>query len=81
MKSILNVKKILSNLVIISALDSLPKDFYFSWNSSVPFHQVTFYRSILCVLLIDKPNENYKKSIKFERNALSTTKKLLKRKE
>ena len=33
------------------------------------------------MLLIDKPNESCKNSIKFERNALSTIKKLLKRKE
>ena len=33
------------------------------------------------MLLIDKPNERRKSSIKFERNALSTKKKPLKRKE
>ena len=33
------------------------------------------------MLLIDKPNESCRNCIKFERNALSTTKKLLKRKE
>ena len=33
------------------------------------------------MLLIDKPNESCKNCIKFERNGLSTTKKLLKRKE
>ena len=60
---------------------SVPKTFDFSQNSSVPFHQVTFYRSISCVLLIDKPNESCRNCIKFERNSLSTTKKLLKRKE
>ena len=57
---------------------SVPKTLDFSQNSSVPFNQVAFYRSISCVLLIDTPNES---SIKFERNASSTTKKLLKRKE
>ena len=57
------------------------KTFDFSQNSSVSFHQVTFYRSISCVLLIDKPNESCRNCIKFERYALSTTKKLLKRKE
>ena len=33
------------------------------------------------MLLIDTPNESCRNCIKFERNALSTTKKLLKRKE
>ena len=60
---------------------SVPKTFDFSQNSSVPFHQGTFYYSISYMLLIDKPNERHKSSIKFERNALSTKKKLLKRKE
>ena len=60
---------------------SVPKTFNFSQNSSVPFHQVTFYRSISCMFLIDKPNESCRSCIKFERNVLSTTKKLLKRKE
>ena len=59
---------------------SVPKTIDFSQNSSVPFHQVTFYRSNSCVLLLDKPNESCRNCIKFERNALSTTKKLLKRK-
>ena len=59
---------------------SVPKTFDFSQNSSVPFNQVTFYRSISCVLLTDTPNESCRNCIKFERNALSTTKKLLKRK-
>ena len=59
---------------------SVPKTFDFSQNSSVPFHQVTFYYSISYVLLIDKPNESCKDSIKFERNALSTTKKAFKKK-
>ena len=65
----------------IAICHSVPKTFDFSQNSSVPFHQVTFYRSISCVLLIDKSNESCRNCIKFERNALSTTKKLLKRKE
>ena len=56
----------------------MPKIFDFSQNSSVPFHQVSFDHSILCVLLIDKPKENSKK---LERNAIFTTKKkLVKRK-
>ena len=59
---------------------SVPKTFGFSQNTSVPFNQVTFYPSISCVLLIDKPDESCKNCIKFEINALSTTKKLLKRK-
>ena len=59
---------------------SVPKTFDFSQNSSVPFHKVTFYRSISCVLLIDKPNESYKNCIKFERNALSTKKKAFRKK-
>ena len=64
-------KKTISHLV--------PKTFDFSQNSSVPFHQVTFYYSISYVLLIDKPNESCKNSVKFERNALSTTKKAFKK--
>ena len=40
----------------------------FFQNSLVPFHQIIFYHSILCVILIDKPNETFKKSQKFERN-------------
>ena len=80
-----------SNLikVIISALElkvnqqkkkrnifhSVTKTFDFSQNLSVPFHQVTFYHSISCVLLIDKPNKSCRNSMKFERNAFSTTKK------
>ena len=60
---------------------SVPKTFDFFQNSSVPFHQVIFDHSISCVLLIDKPNESCQNSKKFERNAISTTKKkLLKRK-
>ena len=59
---------------------SVPKTFDFSQNSSGPFHQVTFYYSISYVLLIDKRNESCKNSIKFERNALSTTKKAFKKK-
>ena len=97
MKSILNVKKRSNLIEVISAYNicsgiknqqakktishSVPKTFDFSQNSSVPFHHVTFYYSISYVLLIDKPNESCKNSITFERNALSTTKKLLKRKE
>ena len=79
-------------LLIISALElkvnkqkknishSVPKTFDFFQNSSVPFHQVTFYHSISYVLLIDKQNERRKSSIKFERNALSTQKKAFKKK-
>ena len=37
---------------------SLPKTFDFSQNPSVPLNQVTFYRLISCVFLIDKPNES-----------------------
>ena len=39
------------------------------------FHRVTFDYAILWVFLIDKSNENCRNSKKFERNALSTTKK------
>ena len=39
------------------------------------FDRVTFDYSILWVFLIDKSNENCRNSKKFERNALSTTKK------
>ena len=48
----------------------------FFQNSSVPFHQVTFDYSISRVLFIDKPNERFKNSKTFERNILSTRKKL-----
>ena len=90
MKSILNVKKTSNLIEVISTYNicsgtksqqaqkpishSVPKTFDFSQNFSVPFHQVTFYHSISYVLLIDKPNGSRKSSIKFERNALSTTK-------
>ena len=57
------------------------KTFDFFQNSSVLFYQVIFDHSISCVLLIDKPNESCKNSKTFERNTLSTKKKLLKRKE
>ena len=60
---------------------SVPKTLDFSQDFSVPFHQVTFHRLISCMLLIDIPNESCRNCIKFERNALSATKKLLKRKE
>ena len=92
MKSILNVKttlsdliKIISNYNICSGIKSQQSKkkichFDFSYNSSVLFHQVTFYRSVSCVLLIDKPNESCKNSIQFERNALSTTIKAFKKK-
>ena len=60
---------------------SVPKTLDFSQNSSVPFNQVAFYRSISCVLLIDTPNESCRNYIKFERNVLPTTKKLSKRQE
>ena len=39
---------------------SVPKTFDLSQNSSVPFHQVTFYHSISYMLLKDKPNESRK---------------------
>ena len=58
---------------------SVPKTFDFSQNSSVPFHRVTLYHSISYELLIDKPNQSHKNSIKFERNALSTIKKAFKK--
>ena len=58
-----------------SIYHSEPKTFDFSQNSSAPFHRVTFDHSISCVLLIDKPNESWQNSKKFERNAISTTKK------
>ena len=48
---------------------------FFSQNSFVPFHQVTFYCSICCVILIDKPTESCKNLKKFEINALATTEK------
>ena len=53
---------------------SEPKTFDFSQNSSAPFHRVTFDHAISYVLLIDKPNESCQNSKKFERNAISTTK-------
>ena len=59
---------------------SVPKTFDFSQNCSVPFHRVTFSHSISCVLLIDKPNESCQNSKKFKRNAISTTKKVFKKK-
>ena len=39
------------------------------------FHFIKSLSTIQYVLLIDKPNESRKRSIKFERNALSTTNK------
>ena len=59
---------------------TVPKTFDFS-HSSIPFHRVAFGYSILFVLLIDKPNESCQNSKNIERNALSTPKKLSKRKE
>ena len=50
------------------------KPLVFFQNSSVPLHQVNFNYSILCVPLIDKPNESCKNSKTFERNTLSTKK-------
>ena len=47
----------------------------------IPLFRFTFYHSIPYMLLVDKPNESCKNSIKFERNTLSATKKLLKGKE
>ena len=95
MKSRLNVKKI-SNLIksisshkicsgvksqqVKKKLSFSTKNFDFSQNYSVPFHRVTFGHSISCVILPDKPNESCQNSKKFKRNAISTTKKLLKRK-
>ena len=52
----------------------------FSQNSSVPFHPITLYHSVSYVLLINKPNERCKNSVKFERNVLSTTQKACKKK-
>ena len=94
-KSILNVKKTSNLIKVISSYNicsgiksrqakktichSVPKTFDFFQNSSVPFHQVIFDHSISCVLLIDKPNESCKNSKTFERNTLSTKKKLLKK--
>ena len=60
---------------------AVPKTFYFSQNSFVPFHRVTFEHSISCVLLIDKPNENCKTPKKLEEMPYPPQKKLLKRKE
>ena len=59
---------------------SVPKFFDFSQNYSVPFHQVTFYLSISCVLLINKHNESCRKCIKFERTCLIHHKKAFKKK-
>ena len=60
---------------------SVAKAFDFFRNSTVPFHRVTFDKSVSCVLLIDKPNESCQKSKKFKRKSVSTAKKkLLKRK-
>ena len=89
MKSILNVKKKhltwlksgIKSQQIKSICHSVPKTFDFSHNFSVPFHRVTFDHSNSCELLIDKPNESCQNSKKFERNVISTKKKLLKRKE
>ena len=81
MKSILNVKKtsnlikIISSYNICSGIKSkqAKKRFVihyqkldFFQNFSVPFHQVTFYYSISCVLLIDKPNKSFKNLKTFE---------------
>ena len=66
MKSLLNVKK-RSNLIKVkqakkkNICHSVQKTFNFSQNFSVLFHQVTFDHSTSCVLLIDKPNESFKK--------------------
>ena len=91
MKSILNVKKTSNLISCISSRNfysgiksqqvkqtichSVPKTFNFSQNSSVPFHRVTFDYSISCMALIDKPNEKCQSFKKFNRNAISTTKK------
>ena len=72
-----NLIKIISSYNICSRIKSKQaKTFDFFQNSSVLFHQVTFDHSISCVLLIDKPNESFKNSKTFERNILSTRKKL-----
>ena len=95
MKYILNVKttsnltKCISSHNICSGIKSeqvkkkKPFDIQYQklLNSSVPFHRVTLDHSISCVLFIDKPNESCKNSKKFERNAISTTKKLKKETE
>ena len=64
-------------LVIKSALAlkvNTQKTFDFFQNSSVPFHQIVFDHSVLCLLLIGKPNESCQNSKTFERNTLSTKK-------
>ena len=43
---------------------SVLKNFDFSQNSSFPFHWVTFYHSISCVLLVDKANKSCQNSKK-----------------
>ena len=83
-----NLIKVISSYNICSGIKNqqakkpichlVPKAFDFFQNSSVLFHQVIFDHSISCVLLIDKPNESCKSSKTFERNTLSTKKKLLK---
>ena len=93
MKSILNVKKTfnlikgISNHKICSEIKSqqvknhsVPKTYDFSQNYFVPFHRFSFDHSISCVLLIDKRNESCRNFKKLKGNAISTTKKLLKRK-
>ena len=86
-----NLIKVISRYNICSGIKSqqekkkkhlsltVPKTFDFS-HSFIPFHRVAFDYLISCVLLIDKPNESCKSSKKFERNALSTTKKAFKKK-
>ena len=56
------------------------KTFEFSQNYSVPFLRGTFDQSVSCLLLIDKQNEFWENSEKFERNPLFTTKKTFKKK-
>ena len=102
MKSILNVKKKSNLIKGISSHNiycgiksqqvkeifchSVLKNFDFSQNSSFPFHWVTFYHSISCVLLVDKANKSCQnskkkeKKKKKERNTIFTIKKLPKRK-
>ena len=59
---------------------SVPK-IDFSGSSYVPFPQVTFYRSISCVLLIDKRNKAAKTALNLKEMPYSHKKKLLKGKE
>ena len=77
-KKISNLIKVISTYNICSGIKSqqAKKPFaiqyqnllIFFQNSLVSFHQIIFDHSISCVILIDKPNETFKNSKKFERN-------------